>query len=265
MKVLCLASKEIYKDIFAKKGIEAVFSSAVDEDEIAEAGKGAEAVIFASTRFTDSLFSKMPDLKIISRSGIGIDTVDMDAATKHGVKVCNCQSYGARDVAQHTVALMLSLIHKIPAYDVRVKAENNWKCSDMPMACRLGEKTVGIVGFGRISREIAKVLSAFGANIIVYDPYVSKEEAAERGVTSVSLDTLLGSSDIISVNAPLTKGTRHMIDREAIAKMRDGVMIVNTSRGALIDEEALIEASLLSARLQSAAVLRQCLTDTQET
>lgn len=255
-RILDLASEKEdinYKRFFLEKGIEIVFLNSNDEDAIAEAAKGAEAIIFAATRFTDSLFSKLPDLKIISRRGIGIDTVDMDAATKHGVKVCNCPSYGAKDVAQHTIALMLSLIHRIPTYDSRLKQDNNWRCADVPMACRLCEKTVGIIGFGRISREIAKVISAFGAKIIVYDPYVSKEDAENQGVTSVTLDELLVNADIISVNAPLTKSTRHIIDKEAIKKMRDGALIINTSRGPLIDENVLIEA-LESGKLGGAAL-----------
>lgn len=251
-KVLALVNEEEninYKKILLTKGIETVFCESTDEEVIAKEGKGAEAIIFAATRFTDSLFSKLPDLKIISRRGIGIDTVDMAAATKHGVKVCNCQGYGAKDVAQHTVALMLSLIHRIPTYDSRVKKDNNWGYMDVPMATRLGERTVGIVGFGRISRVIASMLKGFGTRILVYDPYVSEAE----GVEAVSFDELLKRADIISVNAPLTESTRHMINKDAISKMKDGAMIINTSRGPLIDEEVLIDA-LESGKLRGAAL-----------
>ncbi len=251
-KVLALLNEEEninYKKILLTKGIETVFLESTDEDVIAEYGKGAQAVIFAATRFTDSLFSKLPDLKIISRRGIGIDTVDISAATKHGVKVCNCRDYGSKDVAQHTVALLLSLIHRIPTYNSRVKKDNNWGYMDVPMATRLCEKTVGIVGFGRISKVISSMLKGFGAEIVVYDPYVSEAE----GVEAVNFNELLKRSDIISVNAPLTDSTRYMINKETISNMKDGAMIVNTSRGPLIDEEALIEA-LESGKLAGAAL-----------
>lgn len=226
-----------YKTILAEHGIETVFLESSDREEIANAAKGAEAIIFTATRFDDDLFSRLPNLKLISRRGVGIDTVDIAAATRHGVKVCNCQSYGSRDVAQHTVALLLSLIHRIPSYNNRMRGDSKG-CADIPMACRLGEKTVGIIGYGRISRAIARVLSAFDAEILVYDPFVTEA----KGVRQVDLDELLKTSDIISLNAPLTDATRHMINRETISKMKNGAMIVNTSRGALIDEAALIDA-----------------------
>ncbi len=242
-----------YKKILLEKGIETVFLESTNEDEIAEVAKDAEAIIFAATRFTDSLFAKLPNLKVISRRGIGIDTVDVEAATKHGVKVCNCQSYGAKDVAQHTVALMLSLIHRIPTYDRRLKKDNNWSYTDVPMACRLSEKNVGIVGFGRISREIARVVKAFGTKVLVYDPYISETVAENFGVEAVLLEELLKNSDIISLNAPLTQATRHLINKDTICMMKDQALIINTSRGALIAEDDLVEA-LESGRLGGVAL-----------
>ena len=236
-----------YKTILAAHGIETVFLESSDREEIVNAAKGAEAMIFAATVFDDDLFSRLPHLKLISRRGIGIDTVDIDAATRHGVRVCNCQSYGSRDVAQHTVALLLSLIHSIPRYNSRMS--NNQGYSDVPMAWRLGEKTVGIIGYGRISKAVARVLTAFDAEVLVYDPFVTEA----KGVRQVDLDELLKSSDIISLNAPLTHSTRHMINRETISRMKMGAMLVNTSRGALVDEEALIEA-LETGRLSGAAL-----------
>lgn len=237
-----------YRTILADHGIETVFLESSDRDEIVNAAKDVEAVIFASTVFDEELFSRLPRLKLISRRGIGIDTVDIEAATRHGVRVCNCQSYGSRDVAQHTVALLLSLIHRIPLYDSRMRC-NIQGYADIPMACRLGEKTVGIIGCGRISKAVARVLTAFGTEVLVYDPFVKDTE----GVRRVDLDELLRCSDIISLNAPLTDATRHMINRETISKMKKGAMLVNTSRGALVDESALIEA-LETGRLSGAAL-----------
>ena len=242
----------IRQRMLENKGFEVVFCEKNEED-IVRLGADADAMIFTSTRFTNELFDKLPSLKIISRSGIGIDTVDIDAATAHGVVVCNCAGYGTYDVAQHTVALMLSLIHSIPRYDSAVKERNDWSSADVPMATRLSDRTLGIIGFGRISRWICSMLRGFGISILVYDPYADLDVARELGVTPVSLDALLGESDIISVNAPLNASTHHMITAQSIEKMRDGVLIVNTSRGGLIDTEALISA-LESGKVKGAAL-----------
>ena len=253
-KVLSIGKEsKSYRKIFEDHGIEISFCDSKDEDVIAECGKDAEAIIFTNTKFTSSLFDKLPNLKIISRSGIGIDTVDMDAATSHGVIVCNSANYGTYDVAEHTVALLLSFIHSVPKYDSALKSSNDWSCAGIPMAVRLSEKTIGIIGFGRISKWICKMLSGFGMNILVYDPYASKESAAELGVKLCELDEIFDKSDIISTNAPLTNETYHIINTSNIEKMKDGVIIVNTSRGALIDEAALVSA-LESGKVGGAAL-----------
>ncbi len=244
---------ESYKRIFGERGIEVDFCSSKDEDEIAAVAKDADAILFTSTKFTNSLFDKLPKLKIISRSGIGIDTVDMDAASAHGVIVCNSASYGTYDVAEHTVALMLSLVHSIPRYNHKVKSANDWGCADIPPAHRLSDRVLGVVGFGKISRWICTMMKGFGMETLVYDPYINLDVARELGVKSVTLDELIEMADIISVNAPLTKDTHHLINAERIARMKDDVLIVNTSRGPLIDEEALI-AALESGKVAGAAL-----------
>ncbi len=230
------------KDILVENGFEVNVCESSDEDVIAKSAFDSEAILFASTKFTNSLFDKLPNLKIISRHGIGIDTVDMDAATAHGVIVCNSSAYGTYDVAEHTVALILSFIHRIPTYDNAIKSKNDWSFGSVPKARRISEMKIGIVGFGRISRWICKMLSGFDVEISVYDPYADENEAKALGVKVVSLDELLKENDIISLNAPLNSSTYHMISDESIAKMKDGVIIVNTGRGALVDEKALIRA-----------------------
>ena len=253
-RILCIGPKnEQYCRIFAEHGLEVSFLSSTDEDEIAEAARGCEAILFTATRFTESLFSKLPDLKIISRSGIGIDTVDIPAATAHGVIVCNSASYGTYDVAEHTAALLLSLVHSIPRFDSAIKRDHDWSGRGVPMAHRLSEKTIGIVGFGRISRHLCRMMAGFSMRILVSDPYATPEAAAEMGVSLVPLDTLLAEADILSLNAPLTDETRHMINAETIARMKDGALLINTSRGGLIDEEALV-AALTSGKLAGAAL-----------
>ena len=244
---------ESYKRIFSEHGIEVAFSHAKTEDDIVRDAYDADAMIFSSTKYTSSLFDRLPNLKIISRSGIGIDTVDMDAATAHGVIVCNSASYGTYDVAEHTVALMLALVHSVTRYDHNVKSANDWGCKDIPPAHRLSDRKLGVIGFGKISRWVCTMMKGFGMETFVYDPYINLDIARELGVKSVTLDELIENADIISVNAPLTKDTFHLIDAEKIAKMKDDVLIVNTSRGPLIDEEALI-AALESGKIAGAAL-----------
>ena len=210
-KVLIIGSEnETYQRIFSENGLEYEFCNG-DEAEIFAKGHDADAIVFSSTKFTDKTFSALPNLKIISRMGIGIDTVDINAASAHGVVVCNCANYGPADVAQHTIALLLSLIHSIPRYDRNIKTENNWSSGGIPNAVRLGEKSLGIVGFGRISQWICRVMRSFGMKIRVCDPYANRQAAEELGVEVTDLDTLLATSDILSLNAPLTADTYHMI------------------------------------------------------
>jgi D-3-phosphoglycerate dehydrogenase len=252
-KVLIIRPKnDKYIEIFTKHGFEVEFCEN-NEEEIVAKGADAEAMIFAPTKFTNELFDKLPNLKIISRTGIGIDTVDMEAATSHGVVVCNCASYGTYDVAQHTVALLLSLVHSTAQYTNAVKANNDWSSKGIPMAMRLSEKRLGIIGFGKIPRWICKMLKGFGIQISVFDPYIDLNVAEELGVTSVSFDELLATSDIISINAPLNSSSYHMINTESIAKMKNSVLIINTGRGPLIDEEALI-CALESGKIGGAAL-----------
>ena len=252
-KVLIIRPEnDTYKRILSENGFEYEFCDN-NEAEIFEKGQDVEAIIFAPTKFTSETFSRLPKLKIISRTGIGIDTVDIPAATEHGVAVCNCANYGAYDVAEHTVALLLSLIHSIPRYDANIKIENNWETSGIPNAVRLREKALGVIGFGRISQWICRMMSGFGIKIRVSDPYANVFLAQELGVEVTDTSTLISASDIISLNAPLTADTHHMINSEAFSKMKDGVYLVNTSRGPLIDEKAMIRA-LESGKLAGAAL-----------
>ncbi|MBE6595384.1 MAG: C-terminal binding protein [Ruminococcaceae bacterium] len=253
-KTLVLAKETpIYRSELAAHGIETVFCDSKDPDEIAAAGMGCAAAIFTSVRFDETQFSKMPDLKLLSRYGIGIDTVDLSAATAHGVTVCNCPTYGTYDVAEHTVALILALSRSIPQYDRRIKSENNWRQAGMRTAHRLSVQRLGVVGFGRIARWVVTMLRGFGMETMVYDPYLNEESAKELGVRSVTLEELVAQADIITLNAPLTKETHHMVNEALIAKMKPGVLLVNTSRGGLVDEAALVKA-LQSGHIAGAAL-----------
>lgn len=255
-KVLILRSyHEPYAKRFDAHGISYKFCDAAfdDKERIIKEGQDCDAILFTGTYFTEDLFAALPNLKIISRGGIGIDRVDLEAATRHHVIVCNSATYGTYDVAEHTVSLILSLMHSIPRFDRALKDANNWGDEGIPYAHRLKERTLGIIGFGRISKWVCQMMSGFRMNILVYDPYASEASAKELGVKLVSLDELTARSHIISVNAPLTRETHHIIDADLISHMKDGVLIVNTSRGPLIDEAALIQA-LESGKVGGAAL-----------
>jgi len=181
-----------------------------------------------------------PRLKIIARAGVGLDNVDVDAATAAGVLVVNAPTSNIHSAAEHALALMLSAARQIPAADATLR-EHTWKRSKFNGTEIFG-KTVGVVGLGRIGQLVAQRLAAFGTHVIAYDPYVLPARAAQLGIELLSLDDLLPRADFISVHLPKTPETAGLLGKEALAKTKPGVIIVNAARGGLIDEAALAEA-----------------------
>lgn len=171
---------------------------------------------------------------------MGLDNVDVEAATARGVLVVNAPTSNIHSAAEHALALLLAAARQITAADASLRA-HEWKRSSFTGTEIFG-KTVGIVGLGRIGQLVAQRLAAFGAHLIAYDPYVSPARAAQLGIELLSLDELLARSDFISVHLPKTPETLGLIDKEALAKTRPGVIIVNAARGGLVDEMALAEA-----------------------
>jgi D-3-phosphoglycerate dehydrogenase len=179
-------------------------------------------------------------LKIVARAGVGLDNVDVDAATSRGVLVVNAPTSNIHSAAEHAVALLLAAARQIPAADASLR-EHAWKRSSFSGTEIFG-KTVGVVGLGRIGQLVAARLAAFGTRVVAYDPYVSAARAAQLGIELLSLDELLGVADFISVHLPKTPETAGLIGKEALAKTKPGVIIVNAARGGLVDENALAEA-----------------------
>lgn len=216
-----------------------------NEREILEVARDADAIIDNLLPLSRETIFSLTNLKIVSRLSVGYDNIDLEAATEKGVIVCNVPDYCTAEVAEHTLALMLSLLRKIPWIDLYVKEGEadfimDWK--KFAPIYRLRGKNIGIIGFGRIGREVAKRLNAFEVNILVYDPYIPKEVIENFGATQTTLDDLLRNSDIILIHCPLTKETHHLIDKERIALMKRSAILVNVSRGAVINEKALYEA-----------------------
>lgn len=183
----------------------------------------------------------MPGDQVVGRYGIGVDTVDLDAATDHGVPVVNVPDYCLDEVSTHAMALILSCVRKVARFDREVK-EGTWDWKQGKPIHRLTDHTLGLAGFGRIPQTLVEKAAAFGLSVIAYDPYLTSDEIAEHGVRKVDFEQLLTESDVLSVHVPLTDETRGLFDADAFEKMRSYAFIVNTARGAVLDTDALADA-----------------------
>ncbi|HEX4391825.1 MAG TPA: phosphoglycerate dehydrogenase [Mycobacterium sp.] len=212
-----------------------------DREKLLAAVPQADALLVRSATTVDAeVLDAAPRLKIVARAGVGLDNVDVKTATERGVLVVNAPTSNIHSAAEHAMALLLSAARQIPAADASLR-EHAWKRSSFSGTEIFG-KTVGVVGLGRIGQLVAQRLAAFEAHIVAYDPYVSAARAAQLGIELLSLDELLGRADFISVHLPKTPETAGLIDKEALAKTKPGVIIVNAARGGLIDEAALADA-----------------------
>jgi D-3-phosphoglycerate dehydrogenase len=212
-----------------------------DREKLLAAVPDADALLVRSATTVDAeVLAAGAKLKIVARAGVGLDNVDVDAATARGVLVVNAPTSNIHSAAEHALALLLSAARQIPAADATLR-EHTWKRSSFSGTEIFG-KTVGVVGLGRIGQLVAQRLAAFGTHIVAYDPYVSQARAAQLGIELLTLDELLLRSDFISVHLPKTKETAGLIGVEALKKVKPGVIIVNAARGGLIDEQALADA-----------------------
>ncbi|BBY21688.1 D-3-phosphoglycerate dehydrogenase [Mycobacterium stomatepiae] len=212
-----------------------------DREKLLAAVPEADALLVRSATTVDAeVLAAAPKLKIVARAGVGLDNVDVDAATERGVLVVNAPTSNIHSAAEHALALLLSAARQVPAADATLR-EHTWKRSKFNGTEIFG-KTVGIVGLGRIGQLVAARIEAFGTHIVAYDPYVSPARAAQLGIELLALDDLLARADFISVHLPKTPETAGLIDKEALAKTKPGVIIVNAARGGLVDEAALAEA-----------------------
>jgi len=212
-----------------------------DREKLLAAVPEADALLVRSATTVDAeVFDAAPKLKIVARAGVGLDNVDVDTATERGVLVVNAPTSNIHSAAEHALALLLSAARQIPAADASLR-EHAWKRSSFSGTEIFG-KTVGVVGLGRIGQLVAQRLAAFETHIVAYDPYVSPARAAQLGIELLPLDELLTRADFISVHLPKTPETAGLIDKDALAKTKPGVVIVNAARGGLIDEAALFDA-----------------------
>lgn len=196
-------------------------------------------LIRSATKVTAELLEHMKNLKIVARAGVGVDNINIEAATKHGVIVVNAPDGNTIATCEHTFAMMAALLRNIPRAVASTKA-GKWERKAFE-GQELYSKELGIIGFGRIGSELSKRAHAFGMKIRVYDPFLTKARAEKLHVEAVSFDDLLFKSDIITVHTPLTKETKGLLNYETIGKTKKGVYLLNCARGGIIDEDALIE------------------------
>lgn len=208
-------------------------------DVLLEAAAGADALIVdAGTRVTERVLAGLDSLRVVGRSGIGVDNVDVRAAHEYGITVVNVPEYCLDEVSTHALGMMLSCARKFPQLDRGVR-RGEWDWSSAAPVYRLRGRTVGLVGFGKIARSLEAKLRGFDIDVHIYDPYVSATDLAGFDVTRVGFERLLSESDFISIHAPLTEETRGMFDAEAFETMRDHAILANTARGPIVDEGAL--------------------------
>ncbi len=213
---------------------------------------GYDALIVRSATKVDAgVINAAARLKVIGRAGVGVDNVDVDAATRRGIVVANAPESNVVSAAEHTVGLLLALARNIPQAHSALVA-GRWERSQWG-GVELADKTLGVLGFGRIGRQVARRALGLQMKVIAYDPFVAAERFRELGVESESFDDVLARSDFLTLHLPLTDETRKAIDADAIAKMRDGVRIVNAARGDLLDDAALVTA-LESGKVAGAAI-----------
>lgn len=227
-------------------GVEFVISPAATEEELKAAVTDADAIIFTNANLNAAVVGAMKKCGIIVRCGIGYDTVDLKSTAERGIFVCNTPNYGVTDVAEHAVSLMFAAAKRVVFMNDRIR-NNVWGGGYGP-SVRLSGKTVGFAGFGNIGREVCRRTNACGMKAIVYDPYVKQSVLDEYDAEVVEFDELLRLSDFITLHMPLNDNTCHMFNRDAFDKMKPSAILVNTARGGLVDEAALIDA-LLSEKI----------------
>ena len=223
------------------------------EAELKAAVTDADAVITQFARLSAPVLAAMTRARAIVRYGIGVDNVDLDAARQHGIPVANIPDYCIDEVADHTLSFILAMTRQVVTHTADLRA-GHWRLAVPVSGMKvLRDQTVGLVGFGRIGREVVARLLAFKCRVLVYDPMVPEAEIQRLGALSVPLTQLLAESDIVSLHCPSTPATRHIIGPAALAAMKPGALLVNVARGDLVDTHALLDA-LQSGHLGAAAL-----------
>jgi D-3-phosphoglycerate dehydrogenase len=225
------------KRIFGQMGAELSWLQLKTEEDLIRECKDAEGLLIQYAPLTRKVLGQLPRCKVLSRYGVGVDSIDLKAATDFGIIVANVPDYCVDEVAIQAVTLFMALIRKTVFFDQKVRA-GHWDFTEGGPIHRIRGRTMGLVGCGKIGMEVARMASTLGMQVLAFDPYIQKAE----GIRLVDLDTLFKESDFISIHCPLNESTRHLIGEKAFHQMKKRPLIVNTSRGPIIDGTALIEA-----------------------
>jgi len=231
-------SIEEEKAEFRRTGAELILAQVQAEKEVIEFCKDADGLLNQYALLTRKVLENLPKCKVISRYGVGVDSVDLKAATDLGIIVANVPDYCMDEVATQTIAMILSLTRKTAFFDRKVKS-GQWDFHLGIPIHRIKGKTLGLLGCGKIGLEVAKRISAFGVRVITFDPYLKQ---APEGIELKDFDTVLKESDFISIHCPLNDSTRHLIGEKEFKKMEKKPLLINTSRGPIVDEKSLIRA-----------------------
>lgn len=236
----------------AREGVEVVVEQGLEEAELARAAADVDAILVrSSARVTAAVIEAAGRLKVIGRAGIGVDNIDVPAATARGVIVMNVPDANANTTAEHTLSLIFALARSIPAADRSVR-EGKWERSKF-IGSELQDKVLGVLGGGNIGRRVATRARALGMEVIVSDPYLAADSLADLHLPVVPIEELAARADIITVHVPKLDSTRNLVDAGLIERMKDGVRIVNCARGGIVNEEALL-AALQSGKVRGAAL-----------
>ena len=229
------------RKVFGAIGVEFVAGQCRDEDAVIALARDADALLNEYAKLTPKVIEALENCKIIVRYGIGVDNVNIPAATKAGIMVCNVPTYGIHEVSDHVVGLFFSSIRKIPAMSETVK-KGRWDCNLGRPIYRIHRKTLGIAGFGNIARMVVQKLAPWNIKVLGYDPFISESVFKSHGVEKTSFEQLLNESDFVSAHVPHTAETFHMFSYERFKQMKRGAIFINTARGPLVDEDGLYRA-----------------------
>ncbi|MGE7760038.1 C-terminal binding protein [Peribacillus sp. NPDC097895] len=231
------------EDVFQESGLEIDFIKAQckTEEEVIEQAKDADAILNQYAPISRRVIESLENTKIISRYGVGVNTIDLNAAKEKGITVANVPDYGMEEVSNHALALLLSSARKVTLLNKEVK-KGNWDFNVCVPIHRFNEQTVGVLGFGRIPRRFIEKVKPLGFKTAAYDPFVSATDMAAVGVQKMELDEIIREADYLSVHVPLIDETYHLINEDRLKQMKKNAIIINTARGPIIDETALIEA-----------------------
>jgi D-3-phosphoglycerate dehydrogenase / 2-oxoglutarate reductase len=240
------------KAALARVDPELRMAKSASADDILAVARDADAILVTYAKLPGDLLRQLRRCKAIGRFGLGVDNIDIAAAAELGIAVTYVPDYCMHEVSDHAMALLLALARKIPLSNKLVQA-GRWEMPAVVPIHRLAGRVLGLVGFGNIPRALAPKAKAFGLRVVTHDPYAPPQALVAAGVEGVSFDRLLEISDFVSIHAPLMPATRGLFNAEVFGKMKTGALLINTARGPLVDEDALVSA-LDSGRLGGAAL-----------